>query len=72
MIVETAASGTANVGLANVGGRGEILPGALEASNVDLAREFSDLIVAQRGFQACARTVTTSDTLLQEVVNLVR
>ncbi len=46
--------------------------GALEQSNVDLSEEFTKMIVSQRGFQANARVVTTSDTLLQEITNLVR
>jgi flagellar hook protein FlgE len=46
--------------------------GALEASNVDLAKEFAHLVVAQRAFQANSRVVTTGDTLLQELVNLIR
>jgi flagellar hook protein FlgE len=53
-------------------GLGRIQSGALELSNVDLANEFSTLIVAQRGFQASARIITTSDEVLQELVNLKR
>jgi len=53
-------------------GLGRIQAGALELSNVDLATEFSDLITAQRAFQASARMITTSDELLQEMVNLKR
>jgi flagellar hook protein FlgE len=49
-----------------------IKPGALEMSNVDLASEFTDLITTQRGYQANARVISTSDTLLQELVQLVR
>lgn len=49
-----------------------IQSGALEQSNVDLSEEFTRMIVAQRGFQANARVVTTSDSLLQEITNLVR
>jgi len=49
-----------------------IKPGALEMSNVELASEFTDLITTQRGYQANARVITTSDTLLQELVQLVR
>jgi flagellar hook protein FlgE len=56
----------------SAGGRGLIAGGALEMSNVDLAREFTNLIVAQRGFQANSRVITTSDEMLQEVVNLKR
>ena len=51
---------------------GSISSGTLEMSNVDLAQEFTGMIVAQRGFQANARTVTTSDEMLQELVNLKR
>jgi flagellar hook protein FlgE len=65
-------SGLAQLGQAGQGGRGLISTGVLEMSNVDLAAEFTNLIVAQRGFQANSRVVTTSDELLQEVVNLKR
>jgi flagellar hook protein FlgE len=54
------------------GGRGQVNPGTLEQSNVDLPQEFTNLIVAQRGFQANSRVITTSDELLQEIVNLKR
>lgn len=50
----------------------EIGSGQLEMSNVDLTEEFTEMIVAQRGFQANSRTITTSDEILQEVVNLKR
>ncbi len=69
---ETSASGLAQIGLPSTGGRGSIAGGTLESSNVDLATEFSNLILTQRGYQANARTITTADTLLQEAVNLVR
>jgi len=49
-----------------------INPGALEMSNVDLSKEFTDMIVTQRGFQANSRVITTSDSLLEELVNLKR
>ena len=49
-----------------------VVAGALEMSNVDLATEFTEMIVAQRGYQASARVVTTSDELLQEIVSLKR
>lgn len=65
-------SGPAQTGVALTGGRGRVIGGALEASNVDLAKEFTDLIVSQRAFQASARTITTADELLQELVNLRR
>jgi flagellar hook protein FlgE len=65
-------SGLPQLGVAGQGGRGLLSSGTLEMSNVDLAAEFTNLIVAQRGFQANSRVVTTSDELLQEVVNLKR
>ncbi len=65
-------SGVANVGVAGVGGRGVLNSGALEMSNVDLAEEFTGLIVAQRGFQANSRVITSSDEILQDLVNLKR
>lgn len=69
---ETANSGLAQIGTAAGGGRGLLSAGTLEMSNVDLAEEFTRLIVAQRGFQGNARVVTTADEILQEVVNLGR
>jgi flagellar hook protein FlgE len=65
-------SGVANVGVAGIGGRGVLNSGALEMSNVDLAEEFTGLIVAQRGFQANSRVITSSDEILQDLVNLKR
>jgi hypothetical protein len=65
-------SGPVQTGTPMAGGRGRMIGGALEASNVDLAKEFTDMIVAQRGFQANARTISTADELLQELVNLRR
>jgi flagellar hook protein FlgE len=65
-------SGVAQVGTAGVGGRGALMSGALEMSNVDLAEEFTGLIVAQRGFQANSRVITSSDEILQDLVNLKR
>ena len=53
-------------------GHGSVVPGALEMSNVDLALEFTNMIIAQRGFQANSRAITTSDDMLQELVNLKR
>ncbi len=53
-------------------GTGAIVSGQLEMSNVDLTAEFTEMIVAQRGFQANSRIITTSDEILQEVVNLKR
>ncbi len=68
----TVNSGDAVVGAAGTGGRGSLAGGALEMSNVDLSTEFTQLIVAQRGFQANSRVITTSDEVLQELVNLKR
>ena len=73
-----AGSGISNAGPlaspspANSNGIGKIQSGALELSNVDLANEFTDLIVTQRAYQANARIITTSDEMLQELVNLKR
>jgi flagellar hook protein FlgE len=68
---------TVNSGAAQLGGPGEdglgsLQGGSLEMSNVDLSQEFTNLIVAQRGFQANARIITTSDEVLQELTNLKR
>lgn len=68
----TVNSGDAQVGAAGSGGRGVLSGGSLEMSNVDLSAEFTNLIVAQRGFQANSRVITTSDEVLQELVNLKR
>jgi flagellar hook protein FlgE len=68
----TANSGGAQIGQAGDAGFGSLVGGALEMSNVDLSQEFTNLIVAQRGFQANARIITTSDQVLQELVDLKR
>jgi len=65
-------SGTAELGAPGSTGLGSLTGGALEMSNVDLSQEFTNLIVAQRGFQANARIITTSDEVLQELTNLKR
>lgn len=65
-------SGTASIGKANHAGRGKLQAKALERSTVDLALEFVNLIQNQRGFQANAKTITTTDELLGEVINLKR
>ncbi|HKM32200.1 MAG TPA: flagellar basal body rod C-terminal domain-containing protein, partial [Oscillospiraceae bacterium] len=49
-----------------------IVTNALEMSNVDLSQEFTDMIITQRGFQANSRIITTSDSMLEELVNLKR
>ncbi len=63
-------SGNAQIGAAGTGRRGTLVGGSLEMSNVDLAQEFTNLIIAQRGFQATSRVITTSDQVLQDLVNL--
>lgn len=65
-------SGDPAVGQAGTGTRGTIAAGYLEGSNVDLGQEFTNMIVAQRGFQASSRIITTSDEMLMEIVNLKR
>ena len=65
-------SGVAEVGLPTTSGIGDVQSGFLEMSNVDLSEEFTEMIVAQRGFQANTRIITTSDEILQELVNLKR
>jgi flagellar hook protein FlgE len=68
---ESINSGTANIGTPG-DGRGSIAAGSLEMSNVDLSEEFTEMITAQRGFQANTKIITTSDEILQELVNLKR
>jgi flagellar hook protein FlgE len=65
-------SGTATLGTAGRDGLGALQAGSLEMSNVDLSQEFTNLIVAQRGFQANARIITTSDQVLQDLTDLKR
>jgi flagellar hook protein FlgE len=67
----TAASGSAAVGVAGSGGRGTINGSSLEASNVNISAEFSDLIVAQRAFEANSKAVTTFDSVTQETINMI-
>ncbi len=65
-------SGEVELGAATQGGRGAIRGGQLEGSNVDVAFEFTQLIVAQRGFSANARTITVADEMLEELTNIIR
>jgi len=67
---QTLASGQAVVGAAGTGGRGTLAGGSLELSNVDIATEFANLIVAQRAFEANAKAVTTFDQITQDTINL--
>lgn len=70
--LESINSGIADIGVSGTSSRGVLSAGTLELSNVDLAEEFTDMIVTQRGFQANSRTITTSDQLLQELLTLKR
>ena len=65
-------SGDANISQSGVAGKGKMIAGALEMSNVDLAEQFTDMIITQRGFQANSKTITTSDQMLQELLSLKR
>jgi len=69
---ESPSSGQSNLTIAKNMGAGSVSGGGLEMSNVDLASEFTDMIVTQRGFQANSRIITVSDTMLEELVNLKR
>lgn len=69
---ESRDAGAPSIGTANRAGRGKIFAKSLERSTVDLAAEFVNLIQNQRGFQANAKTITTTDQLLEEVINLKR
>jgi flagellar hook protein FlgE len=65
-------SGQVNVGPSGIAGKGKIVAGTLEMSNVDLAEQMTDMIVTERGFQANSRTIQTSDQMLQELLQLKR
>lgn len=65
------ASGTAAIGVSGTSGLGSMQGGALEASNVNISAEFSDLIIAQRAFEANSKAVTTFDTITQETINMI-
>ena len=69
---ESQSAGIANVGSPGTGGRGTLIGSALEQSNVDIAQEFTQMILAQRGYQANSKTITVSDELLQDTLNLKR
>jgi flagellar hook protein FlgE len=68
----TLASGTASIGISGSAGLGTVQDGALEGSNVNISQEFSDLIVAQRAFEASSKAVTTFDSVTQETINMIR
>ncbi len=65
-------SGEPLVGVSGSGNRGVINAGTLEMSNVDLAQEFTNMIIAERGFQANSRIISSADQMLQELVNIKR
>ncbi|MDR1858073.1 MAG: flagellar hook protein FlgE [Treponema sp.] len=69
---ESINSGMANIGPSGIEGKGAIVSGTLEMSNVDMADQFTDMIITQRGFQANSRTIQTADQLLQELLTLKR
>ncbi|ULQ59794.1 flagellar hook protein FlgE [Brucepastera parasyntrophica] len=70
--VESNNSGVANIGVSGIAGKGKMVAGALEMSNVDLTDQLTDMIITQRGFQASSKTIQTSDTMLDTVLNLKR
>jgi flagellar hook protein FlgE len=72
MYQQSGNSGGPVIGFAGAGSQSSLTSGALEMSNVDLAQEFTNMIVAQRGFQANAKVITTSDEMLQSLVDLKR
>ena len=72
MFEKSASSGEVIIGTPGNGGRGTASAGNLESSNVDLSREFTNMIIGQRGFQANAKTITTADEMLNDLVNLRR
>lgn len=67
----TLASGAASIGAAGTGGLGTIQNSALEASNVDISSEFSNLIIAQQAYEASSKTITTFDTVSQDTINMI-
>lgn len=69
---ESQAAGIANIGVAGTGGRGTLIGSALEQSNVDIAQEFTRMILAQRGYQANSKTITTADEMLLDTLQLKR
>jgi flagellar hook protein FlgE len=70
--VVTGATSNASIGVPGSGGRGQILGGNLESSTVDIATEFTNLMVYQRSYEANAKVVTSSDQINQDTINLIR
>src|SRR5436305_7303115 len=67
----SARTATPSIGVPGTGGRGQVVGGSVEASTVDIAQEFTNLIVYQRGYEANSRVVTTADQLSQDTINLI-
>ena len=61
-----------SVGLPQIGGRGQVLAGSLEGSNVDIATQFTNLITYQRGYQASSKVITTENEVLQNLIDLIQ
>lgn len=72
LYTKTTAGAMEVVGIPNSNGLGSVEPGSIEMSNVDIAKEFVNMITAQRAFSACSKVITTSDEILQELVNIKR
>jgi flagellar hook protein FlgE len=69
---ESYASGIPNIGIPGTAGRGTLIGSSLEQSNVDMAQEFTNMILAQRGYEANSKSITVSDQMLQDTLNLIR
>ncbi len=65
-------SGSLSLGIGNSNGRGAISAGALESSNVDIAAEFTNMVIAQRGLEAAGKTITTQSSVMQTIINLIQ
>ncbi|MES1255349.1 MAG: flagellar hook protein FlgE [Acidobacteriota bacterium] len=72
LFVTSQASGLASIGVAGTGGRGVLIGSSLEQSNVDIATEFTQMILAQRGYEANSKGITVADQILQATLNLIR
>jgi flagellar hook protein FlgE len=72
LYAETNASGNPSIGAADTGGRGTVIGSSLESSNVDIATEFTRMLVFERGYQANSKIITASDTITQTAIGLVR
>jgi flagellar hook protein FlgE len=72
LYTKTTAGAMEITGIPNSNGLGAVDPGSIEMSNVDIAKEFVNMITAQRAFSACSKVITTSDEILQELVNIKR